>query len=189
MMVDGEMTPVSFAWRGRSLDHCLSSGLDDYPRASWIDPDEGHVDLHAWLTFACDTMSLLADWLVIYTRETTKASSYAKSDDTITLYTRYRDNYRARHGVLLSSLDRLHWDHTRGAYADYAEANGTRRFIHHTGYVTFMPLFLGIVPSTSDKLPSMLHMLHDPKHIWSPYGLLSLSRSDPLFGTKVIQDS
>lgn len=52
----------------------------------------------------------------------------------------------------------------------------------HVGYVTMFPLFLQLVPATSPKLGRMLDALADPKQLWSPYGIRSLSASDPYFG-------
>lgn len=62
--------PGSFRWRGRSstdnkyLPNTLSSGLDDYPRAVAPSIHEKHVDLHAWMILACDTMREVADFVL-----------------------------------------------------------------------------------------------------------------------------
>mmetsp|Transcript_14370 Transcript_14370/g.14413 ORF Transcript_14370/g.14413 Transcript_14370/m.14413 type:complete len:127 (+) Transcript_14370:395-775(+) len=36
-----------FMWKGRTLDHNLASGLDDYPRALLVSSKERHLDLHS----------------------------------------------------------------------------------------------------------------------------------------------
>lgn len=51
----------AYRWRGRSEDHVLTSGLDDYPRPK---PHEGelHVDLMSWMAFFTRTMKEIAEY-------------------------------------------------------------------------------------------------------------------------------
>jgi mannosyl-oligosaccharide glucosidase len=35
----------TFRWRGRTPAYCLSSGMDDYPRAPIVTDKEAHLDL------------------------------------------------------------------------------------------------------------------------------------------------
>lgn len=50
------------------------------------------------------------------------------------------------------------------------------------GYLSLFPFLLGLLPSSSPHLGPILDLLSDPLHLWSPYGLRSLSASHPLFG-------
>lgn len=52
----------AYRWRGRSKDHVLTSGMDDYPRAS---PHAGelHLDLISWMAFFTRTMKSIATFL------------------------------------------------------------------------------------------------------------------------------
>lgn len=51
----------AFRWRGRTKDHVLTSGLDDYPRAPTPHTGELHLDLISWMGFFADTMRKLAE--------------------------------------------------------------------------------------------------------------------------------
>jgi mannosyl-oligosaccharide glucosidase len=52
----------------------------------------------------------------------------------------------------------------------------------HKGYLSLFPFLLGLLPADSPHLGAILDLLRDPKHLWSPYGLRSLSASHPEFG-------
>lgn len=56
--------------------------------------------------------------------------------------------------------------------------------ICHVGYVTLFPFLLGLLEPNAPQLPALLSVMEDPEQLWSPFGLRSLSRSDPLFATK-----
>ena len=52
----------AYRWRGRSQDHVLTSGMDDYPRGP---PHAGelHLDLMSWMAFFTRTMRDIADFI------------------------------------------------------------------------------------------------------------------------------
>ena len=52
-----------YRWRGRTPDHCLTSGLDDYPRARPPHTGELHVDLLSWMGFFARTLKGVAEFL------------------------------------------------------------------------------------------------------------------------------
>lgn len=158
-----DLRPGCFAWNGRTATHCLPSGLDDYPRASWVNGSEGHVDIQSWMIVLCKTMATIALQLDF------------KKD---------HEMFSSRHDELLLVLDEF-WDDDSLSYADIAAhpSNGSEVFIQHTGYVSFFPLMLKLVDPSSDKLGHLLSVLEDPTKVWSRYGIRSLSTSDSMFGT------
>lgn len=52
----------------------------------------------------------------------------------------------------------------------------------HKGYLSMFPFMLGLLPADSPHLGAILDLVRDPQHLWSPYGLRSLSASHPEFG-------
>lgn len=68
----------AYRWRGRSEDHVLTSGLDDYPRPK---PHEGelHVDLMSWMAFFARTMKEIAE----YVGESEDVKEFDKIDKAI----------------------------------------------------------------------------------------------------------
>lgn len=57
------------------------------------------------------------------------------------------------------------------------------KLVCHKGYISIFPLLLGLVPVESPHLGALLDMMSDPMHLWSDYGLRSLSKSDPFYST------
>ena len=185
--------PGSYRWRGRdatSSDELnpktLTSGLDDYPRASHPSEDERHVDLRCWMAIAARTMSRVESRLSAFSGSSAKSpTEYAELADRL-------ENYE--------TLKSLHWDPERRAFADYglnspdAVLRDGRRVIdtngslpelgfvsQHLGYVTMFPLALRLIPEEAPELPDVLDILASPEHMWSPHGLRSLASSSPIY--------
>jgi len=68
-----------YRWRGRTPDHCLTSGLDDYPRARPPHTGELHVDLLSWMGFFARTLKGVAEYL----GETEDVADLAKMENAI----------------------------------------------------------------------------------------------------------
>ncbi len=167
--------PDSFRWHERTVAHCLSSGLDDYPRAEYLSSREGHVDLQSWMIMLCETMRDVTFWLA--NDSTADAASRA-------YYSAESAEYQQRAVGLRSVLDELHWNAKRRRYQDYSFHPNTSRkeFTDHFGYVSLFPLLLRLIDPASPKLEAVLQQLSDPRELWSRHGIRSLSVSDPSFG-------
>lgn len=69
----------AYRWRGRSNDHVLTSGLDDYPRAKPPHIGELHLDLMSWMAFFTRTMQEIAEHI----GEDEDAKDFAKIEKAI----------------------------------------------------------------------------------------------------------
>ncbi|KAM0753058.1 glycoside hydrolase [Meredithblackwellia eburnea MCA 4105] len=152
----------AYRWRGRTKDHVLTSGLDDYPRAIPPHLGELHLDLISWMGFFTRTMSEIAEFL-------------GEEDDLA--------EYKSTFASILANIEDLHWSEEGQMYCD-ASVNEEDESIHvcHKGYISLFPFLLGLLPSDSPHLGAILDMLRDPEQLWSPYGIRSLSKDHELFG-------
>ncbi|XP_041052088.1 mannosyl-oligosaccharide glucosidase [Carcharodon carcharias] len=192
--------PSTYRWRGRDTDtnlflnpKTLTSGLDDYPRASHPSEDERHVDLRCWMTLASKIMTDIAKILGV------------AHQDYQDMYEKLSDN---------SLLQELHWSEDLKAFSDYG--NHTQsiilerekiyvppgqprqhvqparlirsvrkqpklQYVNAFGYVSLFPFLLQILQPDSPKLQHILKDIRDDEKLWTPYGLRSLSKSSPLY--------
>ncbi|KAB0802437.1 hypothetical protein PPYR_04623 [Photinus pyralis] len=187
----------TYRWQGR--DHLtnrelnpktLTSGLDDYPRASHPTEKERHIDIRCWIALAADTLANLADLL--------GKTSY-KYHET---YSYLSDN---------QLMDKLHWSDYAQIYADYGYhtdsvalrrpkitprsqtpqnlemvrvtlKNPEYRLVDSSfGYVSLFPFLLKLLNPDSPKLNKTLIDIRNPSLLWTDFGLRSLSKTSPLY--------
>ena len=55
------------------------------------------------------------------------------------------------------------------------------RFVETFGYVNLFPFMLRILPNHAIQLKDSLDFLSHPKHLWTPYGIRSLSQQDVFY--------
>ncbi|KAN0141302.1 Glycoside hydrolase [Lactarius tabidus] len=152
----------AYRWRGRSEKHILTSGMDDYPRAP---PHTGelHLDLLSWMGFFSRTMKEIAEFI-------------GENEDRL-----YYANIEK---AVIDNLDDLHWNEESQMYCDVGVDDDDESYhVCHKGYLSVFPFLLSLLPPESPHLGSVLDLLRDPDHLWSSYGLRSLSASHPEFGT------
>ncbi|SCV71839.1 BQ2448_4533 [Microbotryum intermedium] len=152
----------AYRWRGRTKDHVLASGLDDYPRARPPHGGELHLDLLSWMGEFARMMKELAEFL-------------DEEEDF--------DEYQTHHRDVLNNIEDLHWSEKEQMYCDASvDENDESYHVCHKGYLSLFPLLLAQIPVASPKLGATLDLLRDPKHLWSPYGIRSLAKSHELYG-------
>lgn len=152
-----------YRWRGRTEQHILTSGLDDYPRAQPPHPGELHVDLISWMGLFSRNMARISGFL----GETDDEAKYKKIAEAI------RRN-----------VDDLHWNAAENTYCD-ATIDDYEESIHvcHKGYISIFPFMTGLIGPDHEYLGPILELIGDKEELWSPYGIRSLSLRDEYYGT------
>lgn len=153
----------AYRWRGRTETHCLTSGLDDYPRPQPPHPGELHVDLMSWVGFMTKSLINIADALNLADEiEELKKNLFA----------------------IERNLDDLHWSEKEGCYCDASiDEFEEHALVCHKGYISLFPFLVGLMQPDDAKLGKILDLVGDENHLFSPHGLRSLSKQDPLYGT------
>ncbi|XP_030644183.1 mannosyl-oligosaccharide glucosidase [Chanos chanos] len=192
--------PNSYRWRGRDKDtnlflnpKTLTSGLDDYPRASHPSTDERHVDLHCWMAWASGIMASVAR-LLGEPHQEYERTHLTLSDNDLLSQLHWSENLRAfcdygNHTQAVSlqqekvyvppGQPRHQFPVTR--LVRYVRRGPKLQYVNAFGYVSLFPFLLQILVPDSPKLEHILRDIRDPDRLWTPYGLRSLSRTDPLY--------
>lgn len=153
----------AYRWKGRSITHCLPSGLDDYPRAATPDTAELNVDMISWIGVMTRSMKTVAQLL-------------DRKDDA--------ERYSQIEKAIKQNIEDLHWSDKDECYCDVTvDDEDEDVFVCHKGYVSLFPFIHKFIPADSEKLLHVLTMLTDPNELWSDYGIRSLSKSDEFFHT------
>ncbi|KAL5047766.1 hypothetical protein BDW71DRAFT_35030 [Aspergillus fruticulosus] len=156
-------TKEAYRWRGRSVQHILTSGLDDYPRAQPPHPGELHVDLISWMGMMTRALRRIAEIL-------------GETEDV--------EEFKIYETAIERNIDDLHWDADAETYCD-ATVDDYEESVHvcHKGYVSIAPFLTGMVGPDSPRLAAILDLIEDPEELWSDYGIRSLSKKDEFYGT------
>ena len=160
---DAFSTKEAYRWRGRTPEHILTSGLDDYPRPQPPHPGELHTDLISWMGMVTRSMRRIA-------------STIGEEDDVA--------EFQGYETAIIRNIDDLHWNQKAQTYCDatiddYEESV----YVCHKGYVSIFPFLTGLLPPDSPRLKHVLDLIGDPEELWSDYGIRSLSKSDEFYET------
>lgn len=152
-----------YRWRGRTPQHTLTSGLDDYPRAQPPHPEELHVDALCWV----GSMAVALGKISAFLGENEDQKTFSKHENDV-----------------VRSIDGIHWSEPDQAYCDTTVVDGNRvERICHKGYISLFPFLVGLMSPEHPHLEAVLDLIRDPDELWSPYGLRSLSPKDKYYGT------
>lgn len=180
----------TYRWQGRNASSeqelnpkTLTSGLDDYPRATHPTDDEIHVDLRCWIGFCAKVMGRIAQ----------KIDDYAAKREFDSIAETLYDE---------ELLDKFHWSEKNQMYCDHGlhstnvklikvrdkatqEMRTIRKVIDEPkprcisdfGYVSLFPFMFTVLKPSNPKLGRILDDIENPQKLWTNYGLRSLSKS------------
>ncbi|KAG5521860.1 hypothetical protein RHGRI_034177 [Rhododendron griersonianum] len=201
------MATSSYFWHGRDNTttrelnaKTLSSGFDDYPRASHPGDEERHLDLRCWMLLAADCMYSISKLL---RKEKELGKEYGSTAKLLSDFAILNQIH-----VCLMFLQ-MHFDDAYGAYFDFGnhtekvrlswqEVGGTNhyasrelvrevlerprlRFVPHIGYVSLFPFMWRILPPDSLILEKQLDLISNRSILWTDYGLRSLSKTSSMY--------
>jgi mannosyl-oligosaccharide glucosidase len=156
-------TKEAYRWRGRTVQHILTSGLDDYPRPQPPNPGELHVDLISWMGMMTKSLKNVAAFLD-YTEDVEEFSTIETG--------------------ILHNIDDLHWSEKDKCYCDATIDDFEENvLVCHKGYISLFPFLTGLMDAKSEKLGHVLDLLGDENELWSEFGIRSLSKNDEFYGT------
>ena len=156
-------TKEGYRWRGRTVEHILPSGLDDYPRPRPPHPGELHTDLISWMGMMTRSIQRIA-------------KTIGEEEDAL--------QYKGYETAIIRNIDDLHWDEKEQTYCD-ATIDDYEESVHvcHKGYNSIFPFLTGLLPADSPRLKAILDLISNPKELWSPYGIRSLSKENEFYAT------
>eukprot|EP00605_Chrysophyceae_sp_TOSAG23-4_P002898 GSChrysophyteH1.ASY1.ANO1.3193.1 assembled CDS len=193
--------PGSFRWRGRSkndgkiLPNTLASGLDDYPRSAFPDEHERHVDLHCWVTFASKIMTEL-EVIAKLPKEKRGTLPIAQNKGNSSYIDEMELHWADKYGfadfglAVIFKMRKKKWTPTVSApkvipsscSSSVMEMANIRPkiSINRVGYVNLFPLLLRVISADDEDghLTAILDVLENPQHLWTDFGLRSISASD-----------
>ncbi|EEF47487.1 mannosyl-oligosaccharide glucosidase GCS1 [Ricinus communis] len=188
----------SFFWHGRDNSttrelnpKTLSSGLDDYPRASHPSEEERHLDLRCWMLLAAKCMHSIQQLLE---KDYKSGKDYGSTAKLLSDF---------------EMMNQMHLDPAHGAYFDfgnhtekvrlswketivgnsYVKRDLVRevlerpelRLVPHVGYVSLFPFMGRIIPSDSWILGKQLDLISNRSILWTDYGLRSLAKTSSIY--------
>lgn len=198
----------SYRWYGRDGNSdrelnpkTLTSGLDDYPRASHPTIEERHLDIRCWIAFASNVMGDISTMLGKNYLKYYETSSYLMDNQLLNeehlspLTQTYADWGLHTDAVTLKRIQKtppmpknIVGKRLQQPQEQTSEVlrvvlkPPTYRFVDSTfGYVNLFPFLLEILDHDSIYLGKILENIHNPQVLWTDYGLRSLSRSSPLY--------
>ncbi|XP_053948863.1 uncharacterized protein LOC128857238 [Anastrepha ludens] len=190
----------TYYWRGRNASSeielnpkTLTSGLDDYPRASHPTSYERHVDLRCWIALAARVMSDLSDVLgkdgiKYYETASFLADNKLLNEQHLSPLTEtYADFGLHTDAVVLkrpqvTKQNLKKYQQQQLALVRVTLKQPERKFVDTSyGYVNLFPFILQILDHDSEYLGKLLRDLRDPNVLWTNYGLRSLSKTSPFY--------
>ena len=169
--------PHTYAWQGRERAKCKEtkrtvmfanpSGMVDYPRTKGTDvSDDAHVDLTSWVAVMMKILQKLehASW----------GGEKERGRESV------EGEWELGLEMLTQHIDSVHWSEDAGTYQDRGRAQDKERgdshieFANHEGYVSLMPMMMGLVQD-GDRVESMIKPMTMNGQLFTSTGIPSLA--------------
>lgn len=187
--------PQSFRWRGRDPlttrelnPKTLTSGLDDYPRATHPTDSERHLDLRCWMALGARTMAEIAEIVKAPSKDIREYKGLAASleDEKSLNDLHYEDNlgmyFDWGHHTDAVALVRARDANGQDIlYREVGEDSPAPQLVKEFGYVSLFPLMMRLIDAESQILGDHLKHLRDESLLWTPYGLRSLATNSKYY--------
>lgn len=140
--------PSSYRWFGRTENHCLASGMDDFPRHRILSQSESNVDLLSWILFAYQSL--------------------AEIDEMLNGETEFGMEMKQQVEWMKRRLDE-HWDEEAKSFGDLGvirlNENGSEEmgFEIHRGYVSILPFALMLLDANDPRIEFILNDIENPE--------------------------
>ena len=189
----------AYRWRGRDSSttrelnpKTLTSGLDDYPRATHPTEGERHLDLRCWVALGARTMAEIAEAVGAPEQEARDFDSLARllEDEQGLRSLHYDEEAGSFHDYGLHAEQvalRSTTDERTGVVSKVRVVTGAapeNQLVREFGYVSLFPLMMRLLHPDSEALGATLRKLRDDQQLWSPFGLRSLSSRSRYFGAR-----
>lgn len=186
----------TYRWRGRDgttnkelNPKTLTSGFDDYPRASHPNIDERHVDLRCWIAFAANIMYQISEILNHPSNKYQETYHYLSDNDLLNkLHLSPHTQTYADFGL---HTDKVFLRKSSSPSRSHIQPSETIRIVMEDptlryvdssfGYVSLFPFILQIINPRSPQLGKILQDLINPDLLWTKYGLRSLAKISPFY--------
>ncbi|XP_037937981.1 alpha-glucosidase 2 [Teleopsis dalmanni] len=193
----------TYQWRGRDATSerelnpkTLTSGLDDFPRASHPTSQERHVDLRCWIAFAASVMGELStllgkDDVKYYETASFLTDNKLLNEQHLSPFTEsYADWGLHTDSVVLkrpqvTQKNQQKYQQQQLEMVRVTLKQPDYKFVDTTnGYVNLFPFLLEILEHDSPYLGKILLDIHNPAKLWTQFGLRSLSKLSPLYNKR-----
>lgn len=152
-----EKNDEHYLWKGQTLNHCLPSGMDDYPRNKNPSNYDLNVDLISWIG--------------AYSEFMVNISKYLKHEKNKVYYENILN-------TIVKNIETHYWNDKKNLFCDLVYNNLNYSQFCETGYLSFLPFVTKLINQNShERISKILGVLLNPDELWSEYGIRSLSKS------------
>ena len=159
----GHSANEAYRWRGRTDQHTLTSGLDDYPRAQPAHRGELHLDALTWVASMAGVLK--------------KVAAFSGESEERLVFARHER-------AIKRNIDSLHCSEEEQAYCDATVEQGRHSLVCHKGYISLFPFLVGLMDPKHKHLGAVLDLIQEESELWSSHGIRSFSKKDHFYCTR-----